>query len=158
MNNNIALFFVFFVGAAAVIVATAMTFRYKTRELQHRERMAAIERGSTLALAGDASAGGWTPRTYQLRGLMWLFSGIAIAACLFAVSLTAGGETPASIRVADANRAKSDGATDEQVRAIMDDRGRRGLPPGVALIGLIPFGIGLAYLITYRSEISAGRV
>jgi hypothetical protein len=35
---------------------------------------------------------------------------------------------------------------------ILNDRRQDGLSPAIALIGLIPMGVGLAYLITWRSE------
>jgi hypothetical protein len=135
------------------IVAVFMTFRYKQRELQHRERMLALEKGGTLPLLEDPSArNSLHPRTFLLRGMMWLFSGIGLMAFLLALSVSAQKDIPASVRVQNANYAKNSGATEEQIRMILNDTQERGLPPGFSLIGLIPMGVGLAYLLTYRKE------
>jgi hypothetical protein len=138
--------------SAIMIVGFALASRYKQRELQHRERMAAIEKGLPLPPLYEPRPPRPMAQTYVLRGLMWLFSGIAIAIFLLGVSLTAQHEVPASVRVYDATRAKANGATEEQIRAIMNEHQQNGMPPAVSLIGLIPLGIGLAYLITYRVE------
>ena len=143
---------------ATVIMVAALAARYKQRELQHRERMAAIERGAALPVLEEPAPGPrpFNPRTLQLRGLVWLFVGIGIVVSLGAVTLFSEGDKPAYERVSSANFAKANGATDEQVRMILNDRRRDGPGPGIALIGLIPMGVGLAYLITWRSERRAG--
>jgi hypothetical protein len=97
------------------LICVALAFRYKKRELQHRERLAALERGIAASELVAASAP-WTPRVYLLRGLMWLFAGLGLTVFLLGLSV-------------------SDGP-----------------PKGAALLGLIPIGVGLAYLITYRAE------
>lgn len=140
--------------AAAAILAVAMYLRYKKRELQHRERMVALEKGVALPVIQDVASdsGAWTSRTMLLRGLVWLFSGLSITVFLFVMSVSAGREVPAAVRVFDANQAKARGASDDEVRLIMNDKEQRGIPRGLALLGLIPAGVGLAYLITYRTE------
>ncbi len=140
--------------AAAATMAVAMYLRYKKREFQHRERMAALEKGVALPPVEDVPSHprDWTPRAMLLRGMMWLFSGLSISAFLFVLSLTARNEVPASVRVFEANQAKARGASDVEVSLIMNDKDRRGIPQGLALLGLIPAGVGLAYLITYRAE------
>lgn len=84
---------------------------------------------------------------------MWLFSGIGLTAFLMAVSLT--DERPKSMeqRVWQAQRVKDMGATDEQVRQVQNDTTpARGMAFGFSLIGLVPIGVGLAYLIFYQLE------
>jgi len=110
--------------------------------------MAAIERGVALPV-GESS---WGPSTLLLRGMMWLFSGIGLVMFLLALSASGGREIPAAERVQLSNYAKSSGATEEQAREIMHDKTQPGLPLGFSLIGLIPIGVGVAYLITYRKE------
>ena len=44
------------------------------------------------------------------------------------------------------------GATDEQIQEAEKEPARDAMPGGVALLGLVPIGIGLAYLIYYRIE------
>jgi amino acid transporter len=151
------IFFALFALALSVIVlfaiACLMAFRFKQRELQHRERMTAIERGVALPAAESS----WGPRTLLLHGMMWLFSGIGLVMFLLAVSASGGREIPASERVHLANYAKSSGASEEQAREIMNDKTQPGLPLGFSLIGLIPIGVGVAYLITYSKENSLTR-
>ena len=139
---------------AIFIVGFSLAFRYKKRELQHQERMAALDKGLPLPPLDEPASPPQRSlaQTYLLRGLMWLLSGLAIVVFLLGVTLTTHHELPASIRVHDANQAKANGATDEQIRAIMNDREQNGMAPGACLIGLIPIGVGLAYLITYRVE------
>jgi hypothetical protein len=142
---------------AVSLVITGMVLRYKKRELQHRERLIAVEKGVVLPPAAEgSSAAPWTPRSYLLRGLVWLFTGGALTLFLIAVALMPEASEPAANRVAEAIAAKNNGATPDQVREIMSDRtahdhGRRVL----WIAGLIPAGIGLAYLITYRVERAA---
>ena len=83
-------------------------------EANHRERMAAIERGMELPALPDSFYRSIKPArrsTYLLPGLIWLFVGIAIVIALGAVA-----------------------------------------SEDVALFGLIPAGVGLAFLIYYFVE------
>jgi len=143
---------------ATVIVMASLATRYKQRELQHHERLAAIEKGAALPMLDEPAPGPrpFNPRTYLLRGLIWLFVGIGIVVSFAGIAAVSQRDTPAWVRVERANSQKERGATDEQVRQIMNDRRQEGPNPGIALIGLIPIGVGLAYLITWRSERRAG--
>jgi len=155
MNNDPRWIFIPFTGFLILIVfgliCVALGFRYKKRELQHRERLAALEKGiaaSELAVSTPP----WTPRVYLLRGLMWLFAGFGLTVLLLGLSLSLQSEEPAASRAAQADYARQRGATPDEVREILNDRSRSGPPMGLALLGLIPMGVGLAYLITYRAE------
>jgi lysylphosphatidylglycerol synthetase-like protein (DUF2156 family) len=151
---NPQFFFSLFVLAACIVVlfalALIMAFRFKQRELQHRERMVALEKGAPLPILTEPAAS--QSASLLLRGMRWLFSGIALVIFLLALTLSPQREISASVRVQNANYAKNSGATEEQVREIMNDRQERGMPAGFSLIGLIPIGVGLAYLIAYRKE------
>jgi hypothetical protein len=138
---------------AAFTVGIALAFRYKKRELQHRERMAALEKNLPIPMGPEEPAAPrqW-PRTYLLRGLIWMFTGFGLAVFLLAVSLATNRPRPMSSIVWEATNAKNQGATEEQIRNIMNDRQTTGMPPALALFGLIPAGVGAAYLITYRVE------
>lgn len=147
-----------FLLLAAFVVAISMASRYKHRELQHRERMTALEKGVALPpILEERLTPPWTPRVYLHRGLVWLFTGFGLMVFLLVMGLTAQREIPVSDRIWRANNAKQNGATDEQVREIMNDRQPRGMPPAAALIALIPMGVGAAYLITFRVERAAER-
>ena len=142
----------------ALLVMAAMALRYKKRELQHKEWLVAMEKGAaTTGVSERAATPPWTPRSYLLRGLMWLFTGTILTAFLIAAALIRD-YTPASIRVEQAVVAKNNGATPEQVRAIMEDR-TSGPPVRRLLwiVGLIPAGVGVSYLIAYRVERSAAE-
>jgi NO-binding membrane sensor protein with MHYT domain len=98
---------------AWAIAFIALDFRKRTRELRHKERMAALEKGIELtdepALARNA---------YLLRGLIWLFLGVGIS-CFFL-----------ALWIAEHDRDEA----------------------AMSAVGLIPFGVGIAYLIVYRVE------
>ena len=141
------------VGFAVVILLCSLALRYKRRELEHKERLAAIEKGVALPAVGHVeSRAPWSPRLYLLRGLIWLFCGIGLSLFLVAVSTTSPPPSLAD-RVCEATWLKQAGATDEQVREVWHDTSPHGWPPvGLGLIGLVPIGVGVAYLIFYRVE------
>src|SRR5580700_11160985 len=79
-----------FAVLSVVVILWALTLRFRRRELQHKERMAAIEKGAPLPDLTDVDqTASWTPRVYLLRGMMWLFSGIGLMLFLGAVSASA---------------------------------------------------------------------
>jgi len=89
----------------------AMYFAFRSRQLRHQERMAAIEKGIELPPAPSPGRD-----ALLLRGLIWLCIGIAIVVFFVVTSIT---------------------------------QSKRDVLPAAAL-GLIPAGIGIAYLIVYR--------
>jgi hypothetical protein len=143
----------FAVLSAGVIMWTLL-LRFRRRELQHKERMAAIEKGAPLPDLTDVEQqSSWTPRVYLLRGMMWLFSGIGLTLFLAGMSASTSRARSVEDRMYAAQRLQERGATDEQVRAVQNDMTTRdNLPPGFSLIGLVPIGVGLAYLLSYRVE------
>ena len=100
------------IGAIALIALLAY-FRHRATELRHRERVAAMEKG--IELPPEPVLG---RHAYLLRGLVWLFTGIALSIFLTAFA------------VADRDRDLY----------------------GAAVLGLIPAGVGAAYLIVYRVQ------
>lgn len=143
-------------AALSVAFLTAMILvRYKKSELRHRERMAAIEKGGMLpAIDEERPKASWTPRVYLLRGMLWTFVGGAIAVVLVSISLTSVHPPPLSWRLSQAQTLRTQGATEDQVKRFLVEEGQRndGLPLGAATLGLIPIGVGLAYLLFYRKE------
>lgn len=99
----------------------------------HRERVLAIEKG--VAVPEMSDSGPRAPqlglRQYLLRGLIWLCLGAALTVWLFSISLTWFPE-----RWHPGGRISTE----------------RGMPLGVPLLGLIPAGVGIAYLVTYSVE------
>jgi hypothetical protein len=143
--------------SAAAIIIWSLNVRYRRQELRHKERMAALEKGAELpAEPAERPPVPWSPRVYLLRGLIWLFTGIGLATFLLGLSLSIG-RRPETLedRLWRAQSLRSHGATEEEIKQYLSeskDSVRREMPEGVALIGLIPMGVGLAYLIYYRGE------
>ena len=137
--------------SVAVLIFYFLFLRYRRRELQHKERLAALEKGMPLPELHEARSS-WSPRVYLLRGMMWLFAGIAIVIFLASISATERHRSLES-RLYRAQELKRLGATDEQIKQADSEPDRNGAPPpAISLLGLIPIGVGLAYLIFYRSE------
>lgn len=152
-NASFILFSVIAVGA--VILIWSLNLRFKRRELQHRERLAALEKGAPLPpIEKEHESAPWTPRVYLLRGMIWLFSGIAITLAVFAIAWTSRETSAADVRIFRATQARAAGATPEEVQLILHDPRpeHSGIPVGLALLGLIPVGVGLAYIIFYQVE------
>jgi len=156
MNPQVALIItvlVLGVGSVVSVLLYSLHVRYKTRENQHRERLAALEKGLNPPAPAEPLPAPWTPRVYLLRGLIWLFSGIALAGLLAGVSYTSQREPDLEFRLWHMKRLKELGATEEQIQQDLAQRVAHREPPLViALAGLIPVGVGLAYLIYYRAE------
>jgi hypothetical protein len=62
-------------------------------------------------------------------------------------------------RVRDAQELRTLGYTDEQIRGFVaaSERPRPIFPIGLSLIGLVPTGIGVAYLVFHRLESRRSR-
>ena len=145
MDNEDLFFFL-----ALVVFGYALYLRFRRRELQHKERMAAIEKGVALPDLTDIEAG---PRIYLLRGMIWLLSGLALSVFLLVVSATVQLPKSAEQRFREANTIARLGGTAEQIQQAQNDTGPLlRLPYAVSLIGLVPVGVGAAYLIFYRVE------
>lgn len=137
----------------AVVVAFVMFIRYQRNLLRHQERMAAIEKGITLPPASgdqDESA----PRVYLLRGMIWLFSGLALIAFVAGMSQASFFSDPVEAQLNRIRYAREAGATEQQLKQIEREAAtrRRRLPEQAAGIGLVPVGVGAAYLIFYFLE------
>jgi len=134
------------------VIITALVLRYRKRELQHKERLAALDKGMALP---ELSAEGrvWSPRVYLLRGMLWLFGGIALTVFIGAISASAGHTPTLEDRLWRAQNLKNIGATEEEIKQAKEDSTPQDKVPGaVALLGLVPIGVGIAYLIYYRVE------
>jgi len=122
---------VMLIASVAAILIVGLTLRYRRRELQHKERLAAMEKGAPLpALTDFEQRAPWTPRMYLLRGLMWLFGGIGLTLFLLAVSSATHRPRSASDRAFAAQRMKDFGGSEEQIRQVQNDNSpREGMPP-----------------------------
>src|SRR5262245_577464 len=144
-----ATFFLVCLGAIGLCVYP-LYLRFRRRELLHKERMAALEKGVALPDLTDVEAG---PRIYLLRGMIWLLSGLALSVFLLVLSATTQFPKSADERFREANAIARWGGTAEQIKRAQDDTGpQERLPYAVSLIGLVPISVGVAYLIFYRVE------
>lgn len=144
--------------AVTGLVAYFMTLRFRRREMQHREWMAAIEKGVPLPeLNGlETSMGG--SRAYLLKGLVWLACGVTLM--LFLGVWTSTGQPPSvETRVREAQQLRELGYTDQQILGLVAPIKPAHLifPIGLSLIGLVPAGIGVAYLVFHRLESRRSR-
>ncbi|MBM3745398.1 MAG: hypothetical protein FJW34_06340 [Acidobacteria bacterium] len=138
-----------------VVVARLMWTSYlnhKRWAMQHQERMAALEKG--LPPPAGPAAEGWlsngsprglstSPSYYLLRGLVWLFVGIATMAFFAAISATTVEESVPSWYYSQPS---------EERKFPPPTARRQPIPVGWSTLGLIPAGVGIAYLIFYRVE------
>jgi hypothetical protein len=132
-----------------------MVLRHRRAVLRHQERLQVIERGGVLpSLDEERPKAPWSPRTYLLRGMIWLYTGIAITIMLGALALSASHPRSMSSKVWEVKNLRDNGATEQQIQQYMReaDNQREGMPLGAATIGLIPIGVGVAYLMFYRKE------
>lgn len=145
---------VFIVGGLAFLLVL-MILRHRRAVLRHHERLQVIERGGVLpSLDEERPKAPWTPRTYLLRGMMWLYTGIAITIMIGALSLSNSRPRDMSDKLARVRDLRNSGATEQQCQQYMRelDAERDGMPLGAATVGLIPIGVGVAYLMFYRKE------
>ena len=136
-------------------VMLLMVLRHRRAVLRHQERLQVIERGGVLpSLDEERPKAPWSPRTYLLRGMIWLYTGIAITIMLGALALSASHPRSMSSKVWEVKNLRDNGATEQQIQQYMReaDNQREGMPLGAATIGLIPIGVGVAYLMFYRKE------
>lgn len=142
--------------AATMTFIWALQLRYKRRELLHKERVAALEKGMDLPSLGevaDKAHAPWSPRQYLLRGLMWLFTGIAVSVFVLGVSLSTQRPESPETRLWRIQRMREMGASEEQLKTLGAEGSRNeGMPAAVALFGLIPMAVGAAYLVVYNTE------
>src|SRR5579863_3555352 len=104
-----------FVGALVVV---NLNNRYRLREIQHKETLAALEKGVDLPVRQSAP---WTPRSYLLHGLIWLFAGISSFVALTAIAGSANHEVTAEDKLRAVSRARASGATPEEIQLLLSD-------------------------------------
>ncbi len=150
-----------------VVVLAIMWLRNRNQQMQHQERMAALEKGIQVVPASRPPVP-WSPRVYLLRGLIWSLTGAALTGGLLGVALTASRPTPPlsvermTINAKNVSR-NLEIPMDQAMEIVKKDEAARAasqvnqMPPAIALFGLIPFGVGLAYLIFYYSDESRKR-
>ena len=143
-----------FAVATLIVVVVVLYLRHSNLQMLHQERMAALEKGVAVPVARALAP--WSPRVYLLRGLIWSASGLAIMICLLGLALASHRNESTESRMWHAKMlTNSLGISMDQAQQIVDkDQAteQRGLPFSVALVGLIPLGVGIAYLVFYYSD------
>jgi hypothetical protein len=141
-------FVVVFFGFLALMIY----LRHRKEMLRHQERLLALEKGIPVPPAETRPAA--FPRIYLLRGLQWFFVGLAISLMLLAIASSDRRPIPLSARLSNAQTLKNQGASEEQVREYMKSAEGEmdGMSYAAASVGLVPMGVGLAYLLFYRKE------
>ena len=141
-------------AAAFVVVVMVLYLRHRNLQMLHQERMAALEKGVPVPVARALAP--WSPRVYLLRGLIWSSTGLAILICLLGLAVTSNRPESAESRIWRAKSlSQSLGISMDQAQQIVDkDQAteQQGMPLSVALFGLIPLGVGIAYLVFFYSD------
>ncbi len=146
--------------SALAVVLMVLWLRHRSHQLLHEEHMAALDKGAGLPTAGREPLP-WSPRVYLLRGLIWSFTGGALIVGLLGLSWSSHRlhQPPSAQSMAFEARNVSEylRVSMEQAREIVakDEASRAGQYDGpsvaIALLGLVPLAVGLAYLVFYRS-------
>ncbi len=104
-------------GSVTSLIAYALSLsvRYRRRVLQNQERMAALEKGTPLPELIEEQMTPWSGRIYLLRGMMWLFSGIAMVVFLSALAGYSRQTPNMERRLERTQDLKRLGATDGQI-------------------------------------------
>ena len=144
----------FLVIMAVIVVLPSLFMRFKRQQLRHLERMAALEKGAQLPLEPLEPNAAFSPRIYLLRGLIWLFSGIGALIFLGGLAMTDLETDSLETRLWRADRMRQSGLPEDQWKKVINEpaQSHQRIPTGLALIALVPIGVGFAYLIFYAGE------
>jgi hypothetical protein len=152
MRGEQILLLLFFLVILSIVVVS-LYYRYRKQQLLHQERLLAMEKG--VPVPPSYAPAPWSPRIYLLRGLLWTFTGLALSIFLlgFAAS-TQRHRSAVSILYQAKDMSFRTGISLEEAKKIVEkdqNSETQGMPYGVALLGLIPIGVGAAYLIFYNT-------
>ena len=143
---------IIFMLAGVAVVAMILFSRNRKQQLLHEERMAALEKGGTIPVIEPRP---WSPRVYLLRGLIWSFCGISVIVCLLGLAVASHRPVTASMMAYQAKTlSDTTGISREEANRIVEkDAAEHGdqPPAAIALLGVIPLSVGLAYLVFYHS-------
>jgi cbb3-type cytochrome oxidase subunit 3 len=158
MNRGDSMAFVFVLLLGLVLILAVAYLKHRKQAMLHEERMAALEKGTAIPLGPEPAP--WSPRAYLLRGLIWSFSGVALIVCLLGIAWST--QRPYAA-VYTAYRAKTvsksfDIPLDQARQIVDEEQAARGMPAGVAVLGVVPLAVGLAYLVFYFTDDSRKRL
>ena len=137
---------------AVPVLGVALIVRFVQSSGRHRERLAAIEKGIAIPDLNSPRATMPDSRVYLLRGMIWLFVGIALTLALLGISLTS--ERPKYLAVMELKKSTfiTDGTPEDYNEALKNLPHQYAVPPALSLLGLLPIGVGIAYLLFHRAE------
>ncbi len=159
MDEKLAVLMLVAMAGGVLLSIISFYLRHRRHFLRHRERMLALEKGANVVLP-EAPEGLGATRVYLLRGLIWLFVGFGLSIFLLALSRVEPEPRNPAFVISDklhmTKRLRELGASEEELKqvesAYKPDQRRRLIPSALALIGLIPAGVGAAYLIFHGIE------
>lgn len=150
---------------ALVVLAAGFGFAYlglRAHQIraQHRERLAALDKGVDIKPILLNAVPAFGHRVYLLRGLVWLFAGTALLASLTVIAPfwdeTDDPRHKLESKLMRARNLKDMGATEALLSAMESEIERAGRdrpnPRLIGLVGLIPMFTGFAYLVFYVLE------
>jgi len=154
MHTIVFWLFFFFLLSILMVVLVVLFSRHRKQEMFHQERMAALEKGTSIPLGRDPAP--WSPRVYLLRGLIWSFTGAALVVALLGIAWSSQRpELPSNAAYQARNLSQNLEIPLDQAQQIVEKAQSakvNGMPTPVALLGLIPLAVGLAYLVFYYTD------
>lgn len=158
MPPEVFLILLFLISVLSLIVVQ-LILRYRRQQLLHQERMAALDKGVAVPLSTPEPAA--HPRVYLLRGLMWTLSSAGLIVCLLGLAWSDWTRSESASGMAyqarDLSRNLNIPLYEAKQIVEKDRQNRHSMPFSIALIGLVPLGVGIAYLVFYREEESRAR-
>src|SRR5687768_15061733 len=103
----------FLLISTGALVAWGLMLRFRRREIQHREWMAALEKGVPLPDLSRLENGMNGSRAYLLRGMIWLACGLTLTVFLVGVWMTSGSRPSVDEQI---RQARELGYTQEEIR------------------------------------------
>jgi Flp pilus assembly protein TadB len=151
MRSEAVLLFIFVLIAILVVIVVALYLRHRNLQMFHQERLAALEKGTAVPIGHTLAP--WSPRVYLLRGLLWSFGGAALVISLLGIAVSTRRPLTAENTLYRAQYlAQGAKISLEEAKQIVEkdrEAKEQGMPSSVALFGLIPLAVGLAYLVFY---------
>jgi hypothetical protein len=147
------------------LIAWWLLLRFRRRQLQHQAWMAALEKGAQMPPVGGFDVSPAGTRTYLLHGLIWLMCGITLTIFLGAVWATSRTQPSLEAQLRQIRELRELGYSEQDLGNFAAQvkyrypfqRQGPGFPLGLALVGLVPAGVGIAYLVFYRLETRRAR-
>lgn len=152
------------ITGVVVLLVQILWLRHRNAEMEHRERLAALEKGT--AMPEIRATAPWSPRVYLLRGLIWTFGGAALTLALLGAATINGTQhhVSAELRATWAREVSEKLQIPiDQARQMVDkDDGQRAAedrkaPMTLALFGVVPLAVGIAYLVFYYKDPSRNQ-